>query len=75
MKIKNKVALAIICFMPLIKLAFPAHAYNHQKAKSVDCILYTNSGPVTVAIGSICDEGGTVCAANDCPGNSKPPEF
>lgn len=59
--------------MPLLKLVFPAHARNAYRPKQVSCYLNSNGGPVLVAYGTTCVEGGTVCAPNDCPGNSAPP--
>jgi hypothetical protein len=63
-----------MCFIPLMKLAFPAHAWNAEKAQQITCTSNTRNGPVVVAYGSQCVTGGTVCASNDCPGNSSPQE-
>ncbi len=71
---KSKIIMTTMCFIPLMKLAFPAQAWNGQRAQQTQCTLNTNNGPIVVAYGSLCTEGRSTCQANDCPGNSSPQE-
>jgi len=69
------VSLVLLCLTPFLYLSLPVYAWNAKRAKSVGCVVFTNQGPVTAAHGSTCEDGGTVCSANDCPPNTHTPEF